>query len=251
MIKKNLPYILLALFASLLFVSYAGGEKKTDPSASVNVPETFTLGDLAKIYQPVSFSHEMHSLVAESCAVCHHHSETGQTPSCTKCHATSVVSEKSSTTVLREAYHRQCIGCHKKMEMGPTGCADCHTKSAGSIGKVVQKASEGKKSEKGPDTFILNALEKQYEPVMFSHGTHTQVADDCATCHHRSGPEQTLACKECHRAPFDPKNLNMPGLKGAYHLQCMGCHKEMGSGPVGCTECHAKKISQTTAIDKK
>jgi len=94
--------------------------------------------------------------------------------------------------------------------------------------------------EDPPETAMIGSLAKIYEPVNFSHGMHTLVADDCATCHHHSEPDQTPACKECHGAPFDPKNLNMPGLKGAYHLQCMGCHKDIG-GPRGCTECHAKK----------
>ena len=114
-----------------------------------------------------------------------------------------------------------------------------------------EKKTDVSSSENVPETYTLNTLENRYEPVIFSHGMHTLVAEDCATCHHKSEPGQTLACKECHGAPFDPKNLNMPGLKGAYHLQCMGCHMEIGSGPLGCTECHAKKTSPKTAIDKK
>jgi hypothetical protein len=147
-----------------------------------------------------------------------------------------LVSEESTTPGLKDAYHQRCIGCHKELGTGPTGCAECHTK------KVVQEAPMKKQAEKGPELSILNALEKIYEPVTFSHGMHTLVADDCATCHHHSEPGVTLACKECHGVPFDPKNLDMPGLKGAYHLQCMGCHREIGSGPLGCTECHAKKV---------
>ena len=29
------------------------------------------------------------------------------------------------------------------------------------------------------------------------------------------------------------------GLKGAYHLKCMGCHQEMGA-PTGCQDCHPR-----------
>jgi predicted CXXCH cytochrome family protein len=246
--RKTIIGTLLVLSAGLIVVSYAVGEKKTDASSSENVPETFALGHIAKIYEPVVFSHDAHTLMAEDCATCHHHSEAGQTPSCNKCHGAS---KESGIPGLKDAYHRLCMGCHREMEMGPTGCAECHTSKAIKPTKVTQEAPLKKKPEKGPEVSILNALEKIYEPVTFSHGTHTLLADDCATCHHHSEPGQTLACNECHGAPFDPKNLNMPGLKGAYHLQCMGCHQEMDSGPVGCTECHAKKAGQKTAGDEK
>jgi hypothetical protein len=238
----------LALYVGLVIASSAGGEKKTEASSSENVPETYALGRIAKIYEPVAFSHGMHSLVAEDCATCHHHSEAGQTPSCDKCHEASSRVEGSSGPGLKDAYHRQCMGCHREMGMGPTGCAECHTSK---VAKVEQKARTKKKPEKGPEVFVLNALEKIYEPVTFSHGMHTLVADDCVTCHHHSDSGETPACKECHGAPFDPKNLNMPGLKGAYHLQCMGCHQQTDSGPTGCTECHGKKAGQKTARDQK
>ena len=245
MIRKTIISTLLALCVGI--ASYAGGEKKTEASSTENVPETYTLGRLAKIYEPVAFSHEAHTLMAEDCATCHHHSEAGQTPSCNKCHGASSGSKESGIPGLKDAYHRQCMGCHREMDMGPTGCAECHTKK---VAKVVQKAPMKKKPEKGPEISILSALEKIYEPVTFSHDAHTMMADDCATCHHHSDVGQTPACSECHGAPFDPKNLNMPGLKGAYHLQCMGCHQEMDSGPVGCTECHTKKVRKTSMKKK-
>jgi hypothetical protein len=93
---------------------------------------------------------------------------------------------------------------------------------------------------KGPETIILKKIMNKYEPVSFSHEMHTGVAENCAQCHH-TPPGENLACSECHGAPFDPTDLNKPGLKGAYHRQCIGCHKDVGSGPTGCTDCHAKK----------
>ena len=71
------------------------------------------------------------------------------------------------------------------------------------------------------------------------------MTEDCADCHHHSQADQTPSCRECHDTPFNPVNLNLPGLKGAYHLQCLGCHREMESGTVGCYECHAKKAIKT------
>jgi hypothetical protein len=121
----------------------------------------------------------------------------------------------------------------------------------------------------GPDQVTLDSLASLYEAVAFDHAMHEAVADDCATCHHHTtgdtpqpqecqgchyaGQEAaTVSCRDCHLAePFSAQVLrdkdqnvqlyhtDQVGLKAAYHLSCMGCHKEMG-GPVGCEDCHAR-----------
>jgi len=95
-----------------------------------------------------------------------------------------------------------------------------------------------------PDLVTINSLEKLYGPVQFSHAMHVEIAGDCADCHHHGEKGQTPPCGACHGKPFDAGKMNMPGLKGAYHLQCMNCHKQMESGPTGCTDCHAKKMKK-------
>ncbi|MGB2697611.1 MAG: cytochrome c3 family protein [Candidatus Zixiibacteriota bacterium] len=239
MTRKRIVTVFLWLTACLLIVSYAGGEKET--TSPEGGPETLTLSHLAKIYEPVPFSHEMHTLVTEGCASCHHHSPEGETPSCGECHNPSSVKDLGIAG-LKEAYHGKCMGCHKEMEVGPTGCTECHAKLTKKSPPKIQPTAE-KKSKTGPETLTLSRLEKKYEAVIFSHEIHNLITEDCATCHHHSPAGQTPSCDKCHDAPFDPENLNMPGLKGAYHLQCVGCHKETGA-PAGCTECHAKKDSK-------
>ncbi len=248
MTRRAITYTILALATGLAIASYAGGEKTADISSPEGMPETISLGQVAKMYEPVSFSHQMRSAMAEACGDCHHHSGAGQTPSCGKCHPATLASKESGPPGLKDAYHGQCIGCHKEMEMGPTGCMDCHTKRSGEVSAVKPASKDAlvkEKSEESPETLTLSSLERMYQPVVFSHAMHAEMSEDCATCHHHSDAGQTPACRECHGAPFDPENLNMPGLKGAYHLQCMTCHRELGA-PVGCTECHAKRVSQTT-----
>lgn len=249
-IRKATIYLVLALAASLVVGSYAADEKAG--------PETVTLKSLAKVYEPVTFSHDMHSLVAEDCAVCHHRSPAGQTPACGKCHRASADSKKSGMPGLKDAYHGQCIGCHKEMDMGPRGCTECHAKGTAHTSRTTAASTEArvKKSTKeatatAPEVLSLSSLENRYDPVSFSHGMHTQMTENCASCHHHSPTGQTPSCGECHGDPFDPENLNMPGLKGAYHLQCMTCHNDMGTGPTGCTECHAKKATQKSGAEKK
>jgi hypothetical protein len=97
-----------------------------------------------------------------------------------------------------------------------------------------------------PETIQLDSLSNIYGPVEFSHKYHAEIAGDCTTCHHHSEKGATPACGECHE-PITVYHYNGAhretgiGLKGAYHLKCMGCHEEVGSGPLGCTDCHAKE----------
>ena len=100
-----------------------------------------------------------------------------------------------------------------------------------------------------PETITLDILSKRYGPVEFSHGYHADMAGDCASCHHHSPKGTTPACGECHEPiivyHYDPAQKGPDlGLKGAYRGQCMGCHKEMESGPIGCTDCHERKVTQ-------
>jgi predicted CXXCH cytochrome family protein len=124
----------------------------------------------------------------------------------------------------------------------------------------------------GPDVVILDDLQKLYQPVPFSHKEHAQMAEmwnGCQTCHHRT-PEQgqnhdaaapahlkgaarpdqaqsntVPACRSCHpiagAEPDDDDDdkiaIDMPGLKGAYHRQCLNCHREW-TGANQCVACH-------------
>ncbi|MBW1895621.1 MAG: Ni/Fe-hydrogenase cytochrome b subunit, partial [Deltaproteobacteria bacterium] len=136
------------------------------------------------------------------------------------------------------------------------------------------------------DSPVINEYSDLYEPVRFMHSKHANVVKDCTICHHRMprekddkyGEPATLAklqkkkalptgCASCHGRPFNPKQLDTPGLKGAYHQLCMDCHNEseqvpyirgpitysaMVRGPVAraletrapvdCVACHARKV---------
>ena len=119
-----------------------------------------------------------------------------------------------------------------------------------------------------PDTIKIDSLANLYAGVTFNHAKHITYQRDCAVCHHhtngapatdsrclkchRGGHEAaTMACRGCHsKEPFsaaalqeqfrDPQrhHQDKPGLKVAYHLGCLGCHKKQG-GPTGCVDCHA------------
>lgn len=120
-------------------------------------------------------------------------------------------------------------------------------------------------ADDAPDSVTIDTMSKLYGPVEFDHAMHVEyascqechhhttgeiVADpNCARCHHNHDENETVTCSDCHVADRynteylktleDPKlfHIDKPGLKGAYHLNCIGCH-EITSGPTGCQECH-------------
>ncbi len=119
-----------------------------------------------------------------------------------------------------------------------------------------------------PEGIVIDVLSNHYEPVVFDHELHVGVAEDCSTCHHHTtgtgtadsycarchsneAEQELVSCQDCHLAdPFSAAAINVKsgqdlfhvdvsGLKGAYHQNCIGCHKEM-DGPTGCQDCHAR-----------
>jgi len=121
----------------------------------------------------------------------------------------------------------------------------------------------------GPAEIKLDRLVNLFDAVTFDHASHVEIAGDCATCHHhttgdgaggercgrchaQSPKSADVACQSCHEAdPFSAAQLereesdryqyhiDKPGLKAAYHWNCLGCHEESG-GPMGCEDCHAR-----------
>lgn len=139
------------------------------------------------------------------------------------------------------------------------------------IGMLGVLASAGNGyAETGPDSVVLDSLAELYEPVQFNHLMHVDLAEGkCAKCHHHTtgAPPVESRCLECHKGGVDGgvyacrdchplkrfeadylaaldqdrqrHHLDKPGLKGALHRNCLGCHLENG-GPAGCQDCHAR-----------
>jgi hypothetical protein len=67
----------------------------------------------------------------------------------------------------------------------------------------------------------------------------------CVGCHHHSpAGARPPPCRSCHSQAADATR-DRPGLKAAYHRQCLGCHIDMGVSKQGCTDCHAVKEVQS------
>ncbi|MCK9996609.1 MAG: hypothetical protein KAH56_10085 [Candidatus Krumholzibacteria bacterium] len=110
------------------------------------------------------------------------------------------------------------------------------------------KGAHGEGGLPGQKIMIMDELEKVYDPVYFNHEKHAQMSgmsNGCVECHHfMPSSAGHPACKECHVA----ENLHSkiePGLKAAYHRQCMGCHTEWDT-ETHCEFCHRKKVGGMT-----
>lgn len=97
--------------------------------------------------------------------------------------------------------------------------------------------------EESPENVILDELTARYVPVEFRHRLHASMSEfggGCKSCHHHRAEGRIAPCKECHSLAPDKADLARPSLKGAYHRQCLGCHREW-SHATKCAECHALK----------
>lgn len=131
-------------------------------------------------------------------------------------------------------------------------CSECHACEQPSHSNPClipkscprHEAMIGLDADLGPSVVILDELENLYVPVRFDHLAHAKMVDmsgGCETCHHLTPPNsEHPACKECHPVEIVHEDLSQPGLKGAYHRSCMGCHTEWDSD-TACEICHEKK----------
>jgi len=136
----------------------------------------------------------------------------------------------------------------------PVACNTCHvsdtpTAAAWAL-KGCPRPREALKDPEtsAPDVVIMDQLSQIYVPVVFPHKLHADMTDmggGCADCHHRNPPGRILKCRECHGGPSNQANLDQPSLKGAYHRQCLNCHREWDH-KTDCAICHAKRVKGVT-----
>ena len=113
---------------------------------------------------------------------------------------------------------------------------------------AVSRGATGVRQDLGPEVIILDELEEAYLPVPFDHRGHArmaEMADGCATCHHHTPTGQAHpACEACHDRTAEGTDIFKPGLKGAYHQQCLNCHREW-IDERDCDVCHRAKAGRT------
>jgi octaheme c-type cytochrome (tetrathionate reductase family) len=170
--------------------------------------------------------------------------------------------------------HRQAI-TESERYTAPKGLARDTTSGPKPAVRTTPDAPASFSPEAMPALLVLssplaNAGTDDYEPVRFMHRAHATHTDgDCTVCHHRvQDPEKPddrvgreisqvdmtafrpSTCGACHRLPDEPDAPTRPGLKGAYHQQCVSCHERVGetTAPVGCRDCHRRFVPDHTAL---
>ena len=143
---------------------------------------------------------------------------------------------------------------HSEQEMICRSCHSCDLPSKENPCLIKCQRHEiltaHKTTEDGPEVVTIDELTEYYVPVLFSHKLHSQMSEfsgGCTICHHRNPSGRILSCKECHKLKADKADLGMPALKGAYHRQCLGCHREW-SHNTKCSICHALRSAESEMI---
>ena len=201
----------------------------------------------------IKLEQAMHRMGAESsCIGCHTERQTDK--NCAGCHASIPKNRKQDSAA--------CLACHATpptgtmMSSNDTDVAKALLSSRTPVTGTYSQADI-------PEKVIIKAISKEYEPAELPHRKiintllknikddklagyfHRDEGTMCQGCHHHSpAAKKPPSCSSCHGAPFDENNILRPGLKAAYHRQCMECHEVMGiEKPVAtdCTGCHKKK----------
>ena len=239
----------------------------------------------------VAFNHKAHQEKTRSCQECHH--ETLRP--CKECHTLTGSDEGDGITLAEayhevsspwscigchetEKQKENCAGCHHLMESGlvESACDTCHTGSLDSL-DAAKKLPQPEElfPEDLKDELEINMLENEYKPSPVLHKQivkkltdisnentlasyfHLEETTICAGCHHLGPIEknQTIApCSTCHTTRKEPER-ETPTLLGAYHQQCLGCHKHMGGTeeemPQDCAGCHKEKDLNQTEAEKQ
>ncbi|MFA6570821.1 MAG: cytochrome c3 family protein [Bacteroidota bacterium] len=101
----------------------------------------------------------------------------------------------------------------------------------------------------GPEIVIMDKMMNKYGGVVFSHKLHagmSEMSDGCSGCHHYNTTGPILACKKCHSTERKREDVSLPDLQGAYHRQCMTCHRQW-SHTTGCDNtCHVPKKEESS-----
>jgi len=196
-----------------------------------------------------------------SCIGCH--AITQQKKECAACHA--------APRPAQFADKAACAKCHsapvKEVKPGETPPAPMTVDAAKA--EATMLLSERKPVvdtipvDDIPEKVVIKELADQYEPAEMPHRKIVQtlmknIKDDklaqyqhgelsvCQGCHHNSpASKQPPRCGNCHEKPLLAGEAYRPGLKAAFHQECMACHRDLAlKKPVetACNEgCHKEK----------
>ena len=182
------------------------------------------------------------------CAGCHSQMAEIKAPSkasCVKCHDESLKALYVDGVVPeKEVIAAKAAEVLALRNMTVATIADEDIPEKVVIGTLSDKFEPGKL----PHRKIVKRLIKDMQGDNMAGFFHGQETLMCQGCHHNSPASKTPPkCSSCHSAPFNPAKPDMPGLKAAYHGQCMSCHtalkleKPQNTSCDDAEGCHKKK----------
>ncbi len=133
MIKKWIVLIFISVAASTLIFSHltVWAVSAVDPNIDFIIIN-YTESHSADKFAPVPFTHKKHYVdYAAPCRACHHAWTVDVRENPLKCKECHKGKELSDAILLRNAFHRCCLNCHRdlrrqKKPTGPIGCKECH-----------------------------------------------------------------------------------------------------------------------------
>jgi len=149
---------------------------------------------------------------------------------------------------------------HSEMNLGCSLCHACERPTKSNPCMVIcsreKMMTVHMSPENSPKIIIMKKLvvqEDLYESVIFSHRAHAEMSGmsgGCEMCHHYDPPGNVVSCDNCHEPNRQRADIHKPDLKGAYHQQCINCHREWNS-KVACESCHELNGSGKSAFTGK
>ena len=204
----------------------------------------------------VKLAQAMHLTTSQtSCIGCHQ--EKQKSPQCAGCHTFTGKTDKPDD--------QSCKACH--MSPLPAYVNPANPEETADVAADLLQARdlEAKTfaADRIPEKVTIGRLSNRFEPAVFPHGKivnalfdktrdsrlagyfHSEKGTLCQGCHHNSPPaEKPPVCSSCHGKTVEGSDAFRPGLVGAYHQQCIGCHQSMGiekPDSRDCNACHVEK----------
>ncbi|MFW6054424.1 MAG: sulfate respiration complex hexadecaheme cytochrome HmcA, partial [Thermodesulfobacteriota bacterium] len=201
-----------------------------------------------------------------SCLGCHQEIVLDR-PQCAGCH--------QAMEFEGELTADNCQNCHLADTPEPETAAGLSLEEEARLAKSLFKSRLDREDSfdlnEIPEQVEISELSRQYGPVTFPHrmiarelragmidsrlaaAFHQDKTTLCRGCHHHTPPsENPPPCSSCHSDLLSRKAPDRPGLKAAYHLQCMDCHTWMGidePADTDCTSCH-EQLSEQVISDE-
>lgn len=209
----------------------------------------------------IKLAQAMHSQISPaSCIGCHQDQQ--KAPECAGCHA--FIGNQAGNP------DQSCKACH--MSPLPVYVNPADRQETADIAADLLQARDLKtkifSADQIPETVTIGSLSDRFEPAAFPHGKivkaliarigqnklagyfHRDKGTLCQGCHHNSPPaEKPPVCSSCHGKTVEDADGFRPGLVGAYHQQCIGCHAAMGidkPAARNCNGCHVEKNETAT-----